>query len=149
MLDHLDQISIPATVARGPVHVNAVILYSLVYDAADVMDNDNIVTALSAQIQISIALIGMVRNLSVESIVLARRWKITSEKVKKTIQAKAQRGFWTMFQTSLSRLFRMSDRNGCYHHLTYPLFSGMTLPRARRTVWALRASHRCCSSTAM
>ena len=40
--------------ARGPVFVSAVVLYSLAYDAADVMDNDNLATALEAQIQISI-----------------------------------------------------------------------------------------------
>ena len=39
MLDHLDQISIHATVATGPVYVSTVILYSLAYD---VMNNDNL-----------------------------------------------------------------------------------------------------------
>ena len=65
MLDHQGQISIPDTMARGPVYVSTIVSYSLAYDAADVMDNDNLVTALSAQIQISIALIGMVRKPSV------------------------------------------------------------------------------------
>ena len=60
MLDHQGQISIPTTVARGPVYVITVVLYSLAYDAADVMDNNNFVTAMSAQIQISIGLIGMI-----------------------------------------------------------------------------------------
>ena len=46
MLDHLGQISIPATAERGPVYVGAVISYSLAYDEADVMDNDNLATAL-------------------------------------------------------------------------------------------------------
>ena len=62
MLDHWGQIGIPATVARGPVYVSKVILYSRAYDAADVIDNDNFETALSAQIQIRVALIGMVRK---------------------------------------------------------------------------------------
>ena len=62
MLDHQGQISIPTTVARGPVFVSAVVLYSLAYNAADVMDNDNLATALEAQIQISIVLIGTVRE---------------------------------------------------------------------------------------
>ena len=62
MLDHWGQIGIPATVARGPVYVSKVISYSVAYDAADVMDNDNFETALSAQIQIRVALIGMVRK---------------------------------------------------------------------------------------
>ena len=53
----------------GPVYVSAVISYSLAYNATDAMDNDNIATALSAQIQISIALIGMVKKPSVESTV--------------------------------------------------------------------------------
>ena len=53
MLDHWGQIIILATAARGPVYDSTVILNTLVYDAADVMDNDSLVTSLSAQIQIS------------------------------------------------------------------------------------------------
>ena len=87
MLDHPGDISIPATVAWGPVYVSTVILYSLAYDAADVTDNDNLMTALSSHIQISVVLIGTVRKPSVEPIVLAKRWGITPEKAQKTIQA--------------------------------------------------------------
>ena len=90
MLDHQGQISIPTTVARGPVYVSTVVLYSLAYDAADVMDNNNVVTAMSAQIQISIGLIGMVRKPSVELIVLAKRWSITPQKAQKNTQATMQ-----------------------------------------------------------
>ena len=78
--NHWGQISIPATAARGPVFVNAVVSYSLVYDAADVMDNDNLATALESQIQISIALIGTVRKLLIDPIVLPKWWSITPEK---------------------------------------------------------------------
>ena len=63
MLNHQDQINIHATAASS---------YSLAYDAADVMDNDNLATALSAQIQISITLIGMVRKPSVEPFIQLR-----------------------------------------------------------------------------
>ena len=80
MLDHQGQISIPATAAMGPVYASAVILCSLAYDSTDVMDNDNFVTAFSAQIQISITLIGMVRKAAIESIVLAKRCCITPKK---------------------------------------------------------------------
>ena len=80
ILDHQGQISIPYTAARGPVFVSTVISYSLAYDAADVMDNDNLVMSLSAQIQISIALIGIVRKPSVEPIILAKQWGIAPEK---------------------------------------------------------------------
>ena len=73
MLNNQGQISILATVARGPVHISAVVSCSLAYDAADVIDNDNLATALSAQIQISIVLIGTVRKPSVKPIVLAKR----------------------------------------------------------------------------
>ena len=62
MIDHQRQISIPATMARRPVFVSAVVSYSLAYNATDVMDNDYLATALSVQIQISIALIGTVKN---------------------------------------------------------------------------------------
>ena len=57
MLDHQGQINIHTTVARGPVLVSTVVSYSLAYDDTNVMDNDNLATALSAQIQISIMLI--------------------------------------------------------------------------------------------
>ena len=87
MLDHQGQTCIPATVARGPVYISTVVSYSLASDAADVMDNDNLATALLAQIQISIVLIGTVRKPSVEPIVLAKRWGITPENAQKTIQA--------------------------------------------------------------
>ena len=50
MLDHQRQIIIPAIMASGPLYVSTVISYLLAYDAADDMDNDNLVTALSAQI---------------------------------------------------------------------------------------------------
>ena len=49
MLDHQGQISIPATEARGPTCVSTVVSYSLAYDIADVMANDNSATSLSTQ----------------------------------------------------------------------------------------------------
>ena len=62
MLDHRGQVTIPATVARGPGFVSAVISYSLAYKATDVMDNDNLATALEA----------MIRKPSIEPINLAK-----------------------------------------------------------------------------
>ena len=103
MLHHQGQISIPAIMATGPVIVSADISYLLAYDTADVMDGCNLATELSAQIQVSIALIGTVRKLSVEPIVLAKQWGITPEKAQKTIQATSQRGIRSMLQPSLSR----------------------------------------------
>ena len=91
MLDHQGQISIPTTAARGQVLVSAVISYSLADDDTDVMDNHNPATALEAQIQISILLIGMVRKLSIDPIVLAKRWGITPEKAQKTIKQNSER----------------------------------------------------------
>ena len=73
MLDHQGQISIPTTVARGLMFVSTVVSYSLAYDATDVMVNDNLATALEAQIQISIALLGTVKKPSIDQIVLAKR----------------------------------------------------------------------------
>ena len=128
MLDHQVQISIPTTVERGPTFVSAVVSYSLGYDATDVMDNDNLATALPAQIQISIALIGTVRKLSVGLIVLAKRWGITPEKAQKTIQATMQKGIRTMLHPLLSRQFRMNDCNLCYCCLKHPIFSDMMFP---------------------
>ena len=103
MLDHQGQISIAATVERGPVYVSIVISYSLAYDADYILDNDNLATALSAQIQISIVLISMVRKPAVEPIVLAKTWSIAPEKAQKIIQATMQRRIATMLHPSLSR----------------------------------------------
>ena len=57
---------------RETVFVTAVFLYLLVYNVIGVIEDDNLVTALSAQIQVSIALIGMVRKPSVDPIVLGK-----------------------------------------------------------------------------
>ena len=70
MSDHQGQITIHTTTERGLASVNAFILHSLAYDAIDVMDNDNLATTVSAQIQVSIVLIGIVRKLSLEPIIL-------------------------------------------------------------------------------
>ena len=103
MLDHQGQLSIPATAARGPVYVSTVSLYSLAHDAIDVMDNDNLATALSAQIQISVALIGTITKPSMEPIILAKRWSIIPEKYHKTIRATIQTGIRIMLHPSFIR----------------------------------------------
>ena len=89
--------------ARRLVYVTTVNLYSLAYDAADVMDNDNLANKLSTQIQISVGLIDTVRKWSIETIVLPKQWGITPEKTQKTIEATTQRGIRTMLHPSLSR----------------------------------------------
>ena len=50
MIDHQGQINITATAERGQVIVRVVVSYSLAYDVADVMDDDNLESALEAQI---------------------------------------------------------------------------------------------------
>ena len=116
------------TAARGPVYVSTIILYSLAYDAADVTDNDNLATALSFQIQISIALIDMVRKPAIDPIVLAKRWGIAHEKAQNPIQDTSQRGIRTMLHLSLLRQFKTNDRNLYYHHLANLVFSGRMFP---------------------
>ena len=74
MVDHQGQISITATASRRPVFISTVVSYSLAYDAVDVMDNENLAIALEAQIQISIALIGMVIKLSIDALILAIKY---------------------------------------------------------------------------
>ena len=64
------------------------------------MDNDSDATALSAQIQISVALIGTARKLAIEPLVLAKRWGITPENAQKTIDAITQRGLSSLCGTS-------------------------------------------------
>ena len=92
----------PCHSGKEKILVSAVVSYSLAYNAADVMESDNLKTALESQIQISIVLIGMVRKPSVEPIVFAKRLDITPEK-EKTIQATTQRGIKTMLHPLLSR----------------------------------------------
>ena len=123
---------------RGPVFVSAFVSYSLAYDAADVMDNDNLATALESQIQISIALIGIVRKPSIEPIVLAKQWGITPEKAQNTIKATTQRGIRTMLHPLFSRRFRTNDHNLCCHQLDHPVFSDMMFAST-----VSRRSNRC------
>ena len=105
MLNHQAQINFLSTSARAPVFVCTVFSYSLAYDAADVMDNDNHATALKAQIQISTVLIGMVIKPSIDPIVLAKRWGITLEKAQIFIQVATQRDIRTMLYHSLDMIF--------------------------------------------
>ena len=49
-LVHQSQIILLATAARGLMFVKTVLIYSLAYDAIDVMNDDNLATALSSQI---------------------------------------------------------------------------------------------------
>ena len=72
--------------------------------------------------QISRALIGMVRKPSVEPIVLAQRWGITPEKAQKTIQATMQWELRTMLHPSLSRQFRINNRDFCCCLLAHLVF---------------------------
>ena len=65
MSNHQGQNILPTATARGLAFVDTVVFYPLAYDAINFMDDDNLVTALPAQIQISTSLIGTGRKLSV------------------------------------------------------------------------------------
>ena len=65
MTNHQGQIILPATVARELIFMSPIILYSLAYDAIDVMDDDTFVIALEDHIQIRVAPIGMVGKLTI------------------------------------------------------------------------------------
>ena len=67
--------------------VSADISYSLAYEAIDATDDDNLMTALSAQIQISIVLIGMVRKLIVKLMILPKQWVTTLQRALKMLPA--------------------------------------------------------------
>ena len=88
--DYEGQIIVSATATRALVFVSVVMLYLLVYDAIDIMNDDNLATLLSTQIQVRIALISMVRKPSVEPIVLAEL--LPFSKAQKIIQVTYQRG---------------------------------------------------------
>ena len=53
-------IHISATAAKRLLYVCTVVSYSLAYNDVDVMDNDKLLTALSAQIKIIIVMISRV-----------------------------------------------------------------------------------------
>ena len=89
------------------------------------MDDDNLATALLAQIQISIVLISMVKKASVEPMVLAKQWGTTLNKTQKTTQDTTQRGIWAMIHPSLRRWFITYDHYIHHSCVTYPLFSDM------------------------
>ena len=92
------------------------------YDAFDDMDDDNLATALSALIQVSIMLSSMSRELPVEPIVLAKWWGITLQKGQKTIQTITQNRILTMLHPLLSSWFIMNNRilhYNCLHILCY------------------------------
>ena len=72
MKDHQEQKIVPAIAEKVLVFIGIVVLYSLAYDTINVMYVDNFVTALTAKIQKSIALIGTVRKASIEPNVLAK-----------------------------------------------------------------------------
>ena len=72
MLDHKGQISIPVTTERGTVLVSTVFSQSLTYNVMYFIDNHNHATALSAQFQLIIVLIHMVRKPSTKPTVLAK-----------------------------------------------------------------------------
>ena len=78
--------------AKESLFVSTVVSYSLVYDATDVVDSDNFVTALEAQIQISIALIGMDKKPSIDPIVLVKRRCITLRKPRKLSKLQLREG---------------------------------------------------------
>ena len=111
--------------ARGPAFISTVVLYSLAYDATDVMDHDNLVTALEAQIHISIMLIRTVRKLSIDPIVLAKRWGIIPEKAQKTIQATNQREIRTVLHPSLLRESITNNRSLWYLCKPHSIFLDM------------------------
>ena len=77
------QIIIFVATAKGATPVSVVISYSLVYDAIDVMCVNNLATKLSAQIQVGIKLIDMVRKPSVVPIVLAKQGALPLRKLRK------------------------------------------------------------------
>ena len=89
MLDHQSWISIPTKEARGQ------------YLSVQLSHTYWLMMPLMLWIQISIALIGMVKKPSVEPIALAKRWGITPQKNQKTIQVKMQRDIKTMIDPLL------------------------------------------------
>ena len=87
----------PCHSGKDPVHVSPVVSYSLGSWCCWCMDNDNLATAWSAQIQISISLICLVRKPSIEPIVLAKRWDITLRKHRRLSKPQCREGLWLCY----------------------------------------------------
>ena len=95
MVDQQGQFIIPATAAKAPVFIFAVVLYLLAFNAIDVMDDDNLncfQRSYSDQCSIDRG----------SQKPLAKWWGITPDKDQKTVHASTQREIMTMLNTSLS-----------------------------------------------
>eukprot|EP00956_Cyclotella_meneghiniana_P010585 scaffold14709_cov91-Cyclotella_meneghiniana.AAC.1 len=109
---------------------------SLQYDAADVTDKDNFVTALESTVRVALVetsepgvqemqcgstTTGKRRG-AVDYITLANRWNIPLEKAKRTVRATTQRGVRTCLHPTLSRRFATNDRMLRYHRMPCNLY---------------------------
>ena len=111
------------TAARGQMVINAVAT-SLQIDAADFTDDDNFAVALESTSCVPSKLSKIVSKSrpKVDHVTLARKWGISPEKAKRTVQRTTQRGMRTVLHPSLSRRFRTNDRALRYRRLPHPVF---------------------------
>ena len=105
-------------------------------DTADAFDNHHLVKALQSRVNISLIKTSSVTGCrrvqqvhtgprvgGVDHITLTRRWKISLDKAKQTIQRTTQRGVRTVFHPTLSRRFRTNDRHLRYQRMPCNLYS--------------------------
>eukprot|EP00804_Cyclotella_cryptica_P009101 CCRYP_003177-RA/>CCRYP_003177-RA protein AED:0.23 eAED:0.23 QI:0/0/0/1/1/1/2/0/629 len=96
-------------------------------NAIDVTDDENFGLLLESNscVSSSISKFGVAKSKSsqrIDYMTLSKKWGISPEKAKHTIQRTTQRGIRTVLHPSLSRRFRTNDQALRYRRLPHPVF---------------------------
>ena len=89
---------------------------SLMHDAADITDDENLYLALNAKVQATSeqAKVGAMAtgkpSPRVNHLVLAKKWGISPHKAVRTLKKTSQRGIRTVLHPTLTRRFKTNDR---------------------------------------
>ena len=126
MIDFRGQVMCRTSTARGRMVINSLSV-SLQVSAVDVTDDENFGLLLESKACVlsSISKVGVAKSKSsqqIDHMTLSKKWGISPEKAKQTIQRTTQRGIRTVLHPSLSRRFRTNDRALRYRRLPHPVF---------------------------
>eukprot|EP00804_Cyclotella_cryptica_P016777 CCRYP_002064-RA/>CCRYP_002064-RA protein AED:0.32 eAED:0.33 QI:0/0/0/1/1/1/2/0/448 len=114
MIDFRRQVMCRTSTARGRMIINS-LSASLQVSAVDVTDDENFGLLLESKscVSSSISKVGVAKSKSsqqMDHMTLSKKWGISPEKAKQTIQRTTQRGIRTFLHLSLLRRFRTNDR---------------------------------------
>ncbi len=126
MIDFRGQVMCRTPTARGRMVINS-LSASLQVSAVDVTDDENFGLLLESKacVSSSISKVGVAKSKSsqqIDHMTLSKKWGISTEKARQTIQRTTQRGIRTVLHPSLSRRFRTNDRALRYRRLPHPVF---------------------------